>query len=94
MGTYFKAIDRFAAALTGRVIRYRWVVIAAAVALAAEGLERGALAEGWGLRPRGARRRGREGGAGVEGERVVGMRAGAGVQECIQNTATDVCRKG
>jgi predicted RND superfamily exporter protein len=35
MGTYFKAIDRFAAALTGRVIRHRWLVIAAAVALAA-----------------------------------------------------------
>ena len=35
MGTYFKAIDRFAAALTGKVIRYRWLVIAAAVALAA-----------------------------------------------------------
>jgi predicted RND superfamily exporter protein len=35
MGTYFKAIDRFAAALTGRVIHYRWLVIAAAVVLAA-----------------------------------------------------------
>jgi predicted RND superfamily exporter protein len=35
MGTYFKAIDRFAAALTSKVIRHRWLVIAAAVVLAA-----------------------------------------------------------
>ena len=35
MGTYFKAIDRFAAALTRRVIAYRWLVIAGAVLLAA-----------------------------------------------------------
>ena len=35
MGTYFKAIDRFAAALTRRVIAHRWLVIAGAVALAA-----------------------------------------------------------
>jgi predicted RND superfamily exporter protein len=34
MGTYFKAIDRFAAALTRRVIANRWLVIASAVALA------------------------------------------------------------
>ena len=34
MGTYFKAIDRFAAALTRRVIAYRWLVITSAVALA------------------------------------------------------------
>ena len=34
MGTYFKAIDRFAAALTRRVIAYRWLVIASAVLLA------------------------------------------------------------
>jgi predicted RND superfamily exporter protein len=35
MGTYFKAIDRFAAALTGAVIARRWLVIAGAVLLAA-----------------------------------------------------------
>jgi predicted RND superfamily exporter protein len=35
MGTYFKAIDRFAAALTRKVIQHRWLVIAAAVTLAA-----------------------------------------------------------
>jgi len=35
MGTYFKAIDRFAAALTRRVIARRWLVIVGAVALAA-----------------------------------------------------------
>ena len=35
MGTYFKAIDRFAAALTRAVIARRWLVIAGAVALAA-----------------------------------------------------------
>ena len=35
MGTYFKAIDRFAAALTRGVIARRWLVIAAAVLLAA-----------------------------------------------------------
>ena len=35
MGTYFKAIDRFAAALTRTVIARRWLVIAGAVALAA-----------------------------------------------------------
>jgi predicted RND superfamily exporter protein len=35
MGTYFKAIDRFAAALTRQVIGHRWLVVAAAVALAA-----------------------------------------------------------
>jgi len=35
MGSYFKAIDRFAAALTRRVIAYRWAVIATAVVLAA-----------------------------------------------------------
>jgi len=35
MGTYFKAIDRFAAALTRRVIANRWLVIVTAVALAA-----------------------------------------------------------
>jgi len=35
MGTYFKAIDRFAAALTRRIIARRWLVIATAVALAA-----------------------------------------------------------
>ena len=35
MGTYFKAIDRFAAALTRRVIAYRWLVITGAVLLAA-----------------------------------------------------------
>ena len=34
MGTYFKAIDRFAAALTRRVIAWRWIVIAAAVVFA------------------------------------------------------------
>jgi len=34
MGTYFKAIDRFAAALTRSVIARRWLVIAGAVALA------------------------------------------------------------
>ena len=34
MGTYFKAIDRFAAALTRRVIAYRWFVIVSAVVLA------------------------------------------------------------
>ena len=34
MGSYFKAIDRFAAALTRQVIAYRWAVIAAAVVLA------------------------------------------------------------
>ncbi len=35
MGTYFKAIDRFAAALTRAVIARRWLVIAGAVVLAA-----------------------------------------------------------
>jgi predicted RND superfamily exporter protein len=35
MGTYFKAIDHFAAALTRAVIARRWLVIAGAVALAA-----------------------------------------------------------
>ncbi len=35
MGTYFKAIDRFAAALTRGVIARRWLVIIGAVALAA-----------------------------------------------------------
>jgi predicted RND superfamily exporter protein len=35
MGTYFKAIDRFAAALTRRVIARRWWVISGAVLLAA-----------------------------------------------------------
>ena len=35
MGTYFKAIDRFAAALTRTVIARRWWVIAGAVVLAA-----------------------------------------------------------
>ena len=35
MGTYFKAIDRFAAALTRNVIARRWLVIAGAVVLAA-----------------------------------------------------------
>ena len=35
MGTYFKAIDRFAAALTQRVIARRWLVILFSVALAA-----------------------------------------------------------
>jgi predicted RND superfamily exporter protein len=35
MGTYFKAIDRFAAALTRRIIGNRWLVIVSAVALAA-----------------------------------------------------------
>ncbi len=35
MGTYFKAIDRFAAALTRTMIARRWLVIAGAVALAA-----------------------------------------------------------
>jgi predicted RND superfamily exporter protein len=35
MGTYFKAIDRFAAALTRGVIGRRWLVIIGAVALAA-----------------------------------------------------------
>ena len=35
MGTYFKAIDRFAAALTRHVIAQRWLVIAGAVLLAA-----------------------------------------------------------
>ena len=34
MGSYFKAIDRFAAALTRQVIAYRWAVIAVAVVLA------------------------------------------------------------
>jgi len=34
MGSYFKAIDRFAAALTRQVIAYRWGVIAGAVVLA------------------------------------------------------------
>ena len=34
MGTYFKAIDRFAAALTRRVIARRWLVILFSVALA------------------------------------------------------------
>ena len=28
MGSYFKAIDRFAAVLTRKVIEYRWLVIA------------------------------------------------------------------
>ena len=41
MGTYFKAIDRFAAALTGRVIRYRWLVIAAAVDVLRHGRREG-----------------------------------------------------
>ena len=35
MGTYFKAIDRFAAALTRGVIAHRWLVIAGAILLAA-----------------------------------------------------------
>ncbi len=35
MTTYFKAIDRFAAALTRRIIASRWLVILTAVALAA-----------------------------------------------------------
>ena len=35
MGTYFKAIDRFAAALTRQVIGHRWLVILLSVALAA-----------------------------------------------------------
>ncbi|MDH4005511.1 MAG: hypothetical protein OEV32_11755, partial [Gammaproteobacteria bacterium] len=35
MGTYFKAIDRFAAALTRTVIARRWWVITGAVVLAA-----------------------------------------------------------
>ena len=35
MGTYFKAIDRFAAALTRGVIARRWLVIAGAVTFAA-----------------------------------------------------------
>lgn len=35
MSTYFKAIDRFAAALTRRIIANRWLVILTAVALAA-----------------------------------------------------------
>jgi predicted RND superfamily exporter protein len=35
MGTYFKAIDRFAAALTRGVIARRWLVIAGAILLAA-----------------------------------------------------------
>jgi len=34
MGNYFKAIDRFAAALTRRVITYRWAVIASAIFIA------------------------------------------------------------
>jgi predicted RND superfamily exporter protein len=34
MGSYFKAIDRFAAVLTRKVIAYRWLVIASAVVLA------------------------------------------------------------
>jgi predicted RND superfamily exporter protein len=34
MGTYFKAIDRFAAALTRQVIANRWLVIIAAVIFA------------------------------------------------------------
>jgi predicted RND superfamily exporter protein len=34
MGTYFKAIDRFAATLTRQVIAYRWAVITAAVVVA------------------------------------------------------------
>jgi len=34
MGSYFKAIDRFAASLTRQVIAYRWAVITAAVVLA------------------------------------------------------------
>ena len=34
MGTYFKAIDRFAAALTRRVIERRWLVILFSLALA------------------------------------------------------------
>jgi predicted RND superfamily exporter protein len=34
MGTYFKAIDRFAAALTRRIIGKRWLVIAGAVVFA------------------------------------------------------------
>ena len=35
MGTYFKAIDRFAASLTRAVIAYRWFVIAAAIVFTA-----------------------------------------------------------
>ena len=35
MGTYFKAIDRFAAALTRRVIAHRGMVLIAAVLVAA-----------------------------------------------------------
>src|SRR5210317_224274 len=34
MGTYFKAIDRFAASLTRGVIAHRWLVILAAVIVA------------------------------------------------------------
>jgi predicted RND superfamily exporter protein len=34
MGSYFKAIDRFAAGLTRQVIAYRWAVVTAAVVLA------------------------------------------------------------
>jgi hypothetical protein len=34
MGTYFKAIDRFAAALTRKVIAYRWLVIVGALIVA------------------------------------------------------------
>ena len=44
MGTYFRALDRFAASLTRRVIAYRWFVIVAAVAFtAAVGLGMGRL---------------------------------------------------
>ncbi len=35
MGTYFKAIDRFAAELTRSVVRWRWLVIVASVVIAA-----------------------------------------------------------
>ncbi|MDJ0758847.1 MAG: MMPL family transporter [Woeseiaceae bacterium] len=35
MGSYFKAIDRFAAALTHRVIRHRWLVLVGALLAAA-----------------------------------------------------------
>ncbi len=35
MGNYFRGIDRFAAALTRRVVSRRWLVIALSLALAA-----------------------------------------------------------
>ncbi len=35
MGTYFKAIDRFAASLTHRVMRFRWLVIVGSIVIAA-----------------------------------------------------------